>query len=106
MKANAVGKVRHKTATMLSKAFERAGVSVLPFDGSNLVPATGYWKKADCFRWETVGLKAVNPASGNAMGLSVGSWDTMTDILKAGRLDLTQERLGGWEAHARAGDPA
>ncbi|MFT9299073.1 MAG: hypothetical protein ABF542_13300 [Gluconobacter sp.] len=98
--------MRHKTAAMLSKAFERVGVNVLPFDGRNLMPVTGHWKKEDCFRWETIGLKMINSASGNAMGLSVGSWDTMTDILKAGGLDLTQERLGGWEAHARAGDPA
>lgn len=104
--AQAIGRTRHRIATMLSEAFERAGVHVLPFDGDNLIPVSGHWKKEDCFRWETVGLKMINHASGNSMGLAVGSWDTMTSILKSGGLDLTQERLGGWEAHARAGDPA
>lgn len=101
-----IGKTRQRAAKILAEAFASAAVTVEPFDGSALVPVSGYWKSQDCWRWESVGLMRVNPVTGNKMGISVGSWDTLRSIVSAGGIDLVQEHIGSWEAHARAGDPA
>lgn len=101
-----IERTRHRAAQMLAQAFMASGVDVAPFDGSNIIPVSGYWKAQDCWRWESTGLMRVNPVSGNKMGLSVGSWDTLKSIIRAGGIDLVQEHIGSWEAHARGGNPA
>jgi len=55
----------------------------------NLWPAQGFWRSsgADCYRWEGTVI-GVRPDGSRYPWRSVGSYETMTDLLKPGKLRM------------------
>ncbi len=80
------GRTRHKLAEMIQNKLTEMGVEHRPFDGNDLLPVTGYWKSQDCYRWESVGLRAV--VDGREINMSVCGWEPMTTCIRAKNITI------------------
>lgn len=74
---------REKLAQMVAAELDTMGIQMVPFTGDDLEPVSGYWKAEDCYRWEAVGLRFVDPETGRTLPMSLGSWETMTAIVRS-----------------------
>ncbi len=86
----AAGSTRHKLAKMLSAELDAMGISHQPFDGEDLIPVSGYWRSQDCYRWESVGLRAFHPDTGRPMSMSISGWEAMTKIVRSKGVRISQ----------------
>lgn len=94
--------VRERLASMITDAFRLEGLEVVPFDGGSLIPVSGYWKKQDVYRWESLGLILIYPETRKKLSLSVSGWDTMTRIVRSGGVELECLSFGEYEAHPKS----
>lgn len=58
---------------------------------------TGYWRKADCYRWE--GYFEIFQFD-KWQKISIGCWDTMTECVRKG-VEVEWDTTYSTEAHAR-----
>lgn len=94
-----IGRTRAALPALLVKAFAEIGVTAR-FEAEHLRPATGYWRtdiRADVYRWEGSGEKQIE--DGTWMGISVDSWDTMTDCVRHG-VEVSRDGAG-YDASAK-----
>ncbi len=91
-----VGRVRIKLAEKLQEQLRAIGVDcdVYPED---LLAAEGYYRIGryeECYRW--TGVITVRLESGGEKTCLLDSWDTMTDCVKAKRLQFESEGKWGY----------
>lgn len=91
---NYVGATREKLAEMLREELKRMGVSFQYFDGSSLVPVSGYWKYQDVYRWESVGLYAFHPETGKLIPMSICGWHSMTQLVRSKSIEISRAYRG------------
>ncbi len=91
--------MRERLAVLLC----REGFAVTEYD---LIPVTGYWKRADVYRWESVGAKR-NADPMNGLGVTIVSWDTMTECVRNG-ITVAQDPQSPWwfDVHAKEPKPS
>jgi len=90
MRRRKIGAVRELLAEKVKRLLTDAGIDFMPFDGDSLVPVSGYWKKQDVYRWESVGLCCRHEVTGRPMQMSVCGWSTMTECVRSKNLVLTE----------------
>ncbi len=79
-------------AKLLQASFPRQGTLELTWRPENLRPATGAWRTnqmLDCWRWEGYGIHVRQDGS-ELVVMEVGSYDTMTELVKAKSLKVSQ----------------
>lgn len=86
-----IGRTRKELAKLLQKSFPQSASGLdLTWEASQLFPATGAHRtnaSIDCGRWE--GFARHYRSDGSFYtALSVGSYHTMTELIKAKRLTL------------------
>ena len=94
---------REKLAQMVAAELAAMGIEMVPFTGDDLVPAEGFWRSQDCYRWEAVGLTFLHAETGNPMRLSLSSWERMTDIVRSKGVKIERTCRGlpyEFEAHS------
>ena len=94
-----VGRVRLKLAEKIENELTADGWSVR-VDPSKLWPNQGYWRtdhRADCMAWEG---QFEREFRGNWQGWTVGSWDTMSSLLRGFTYDVD-----GWSIELYADQP-
>lgn len=86
--------VREKLCTMLCQE----GFALHEGD---LKPVSGYWKKMDVYRWESVVKTGVDEGSGlGGRTVLVVSWDTMTECVRNG-IEVVEKNPYSFEVHAK-----
>jgi hypothetical protein len=90
MAAKAPGKVREKLAQLLQKSFPTKGEFALTWRAEWLHPAAGAYRTSgiDCFRWEG-SARHFREDGTFYTAMSVGSYETMTSLIKANRLRIS-----------------
>lgn len=87
------GRVCQKLAALLQKSFPKKGTLALTWSADWLYPATGAWRTntmLDCWRWE--GYARHYREDGSYMTvMEVGSYTTMTELIKADRLCISPD---------------
>lgn len=87
------GRVREKLAEMLMLELTAKSIDFFPFSGDDLLPVTGYWKSQDCYRWESLGLKARHE-NGCVVHMTISGWATMTSIVRSGGVNIERAFRG------------
>ena len=85
------GATRLKLAALLQKSFFFFCIHPLTWDPDHLFPAQGRYrsdKNIDCYRW-TGYAKYVRPDGTSFTMVSVGSYSTMTSLIKAKELFMS-----------------
>lgn len=94
-----VGRVRSRLARMVERELTADGWTVR-VDPSKLWPNQGYWRidhRADCMPWNG---QFEREYSGRWQRWSIGSWDTMTSLLRGFTYDVD-----GWSIELSANHP-
>lgn len=94
-----VGRVRMKLAEMIQETLRADGLNVR-VDPSKLWPNQGFWRvdhRADCMPWEG---QLEREFQGRWQGWTIGSWDTMTSLLRGFTYDID-----GWSVELYADHP-
>lgn len=84
------GRTRVRLAKLLQASFPYKGTLALTWKPEKLYPATGAYRTnqmLDCWRWEGFGVH-VRPDGSEQVVMEVGSYDTMTELVKAERLKI------------------
>lgn len=81
------GRVRRKLAELLQREFPECGGQAVIWDAQKITAATGWYRTSrhhgnDSYRWNAF---AIFKRTGNT-AYAIGSYDTMTECLKAGCL--------------------
>jgi hypothetical protein len=86
-----IGRTRQRMAALLQREIPTLNGAPIIWTAENVRPAQGWYRtdpRADCYRWSAI----AHGAESNLV-LSVDSWHTMTEILKAGSLELVNREI-------------
>ena len=86
-----LGRTRVRLAKLLQASFPYKGSLALTWKPEKLYPATGAHRTnqmLDCWRWEGFGVH-VRPDGSEQVVMEVGSYDTMTALVKAKALRVS-----------------
>jgi len=89
--AQRLGRVREKLAALLQKSFPDKDGFALTWRAEWLYPATGSYRTnymLDCWRWEGF-ARHYRPDGSYMTMMSVGSYETMSALIKADKLTIS-----------------